>query len=262
MHEPEYLREVQYAQPTNLTSRGDLHTKYSTASVGWFEWLAQAFDWRGDILEVGCGPGWMWPYVGHVAAGAIRLTLTDLSRGMVDAARERTTVIPSIAVVAARAASADALPFGDDMFDIVVANHMLYHVPDPARAAAEIARVLRPGGFLVAATNGPNHMKELFDLEAEVFGRSRRGFTAAPFDKNSGSGVLQRVFAVVTWREYVDQLDCTEADDVVRYIATAPPASEASPKQIKRLHALTTKRMAEGNGRLLVTKETGVFVAS
>ena len=53
------------------------------------------------------------------------------------------------------------LPFEADTFDAVVANHMLYHVPDRAQALAEMQRVLKPGGQVYLATNGLAHLREL-----------------------------------------------------------------------------------------------------
>jgi ubiquinone/menaquinone biosynthesis C-methylase UbiE len=71
------------------------------------------------------------------------------------------------------------LPFADESFDIVVANHMLYHAPDPDRAIAELSRVVRTDGVVLTATNGYGHMSEINDALAEVFGdqgeRSLRG---------------------------------------------------------------------------------------
>jgi SAM-dependent methyltransferase len=63
-----------------------------------------------------------------------------------------------------RVADARALPFPDASFDAVLACHMLYHVPDRARAYAEVKRVLRPGGRFVAATNVWTHLIELREL--------------------------------------------------------------------------------------------------
>jgi ubiquinone/menaquinone biosynthesis C-methylase UbiE len=54
-----------------------------------------------------------------------------------------------------------ALDLPDAAFDAVVANWMLYHVPDRPRALAEIRRVLRPGGTLFSATNGDAHVREI-----------------------------------------------------------------------------------------------------
>ena len=69
-----------------------------------------------------------------------------------------------------------ALPFADNDFDVVTAMHMLYHAPDKDRAVAEIARVLKPGGLLIATTNGNDALKELTDLTQAVFGPQPKDF--------------------------------------------------------------------------------------
>jgi SAM-dependent methyltransferase len=66
--------------------------------------------------------------------------------------------------VDARVGDAQDLPFDDGEFDCAVAAWMLYHVPDVDRAIAELARVLRPGGRLVAVTNSQGHLAEIYDL--------------------------------------------------------------------------------------------------
>ncbi len=68
-----------------------------------------------------------------------------------------------------RVADAATLPFADASFDIVLAAHMLYHLPRPADGVAEIARVLRRGGTALVATNGAGMLRELFALQAQVW---------------------------------------------------------------------------------------------
>src|SRR6266581_1282352 len=64
----------------------------------------------------------------------------------------------------ARVGDVQKLPFADGEFDVALAAWMLYHVPDLDRGLAELARVLRPGGRLVAVTNAEDHLRELWDL--------------------------------------------------------------------------------------------------
>src|SRR5919108_178157 len=98
-------------------------------------------------------------------------------------------------------ADAQALPFDPDEFDVVVANHMLYHVPDPALAVAELARVLRPGGTLLAATNGHRHLRELGEIRRAVFGGTDSLLDAArAFGIESGEPLLRECFGAVEWR--------------------------------------------------------------
>lgn len=66
-------------------------------------------------------------------------------------------------------ADAQALPFRDASFDAVIANHMLYHVPDIPRALGEVRRVLKPSGFCYAATMGVANMREVDELAACFF---------------------------------------------------------------------------------------------
>src|ERR1700729_1250226 len=61
-------------------------------------------------------------------------------------------------------ADAQALPLASASVDAALAMHMLYHVPEPAQAVAELARVLHPDGQLVTAVSGPNHLAEAHDL--------------------------------------------------------------------------------------------------
>lgn len=254
-----YLRDEQYKDGTNLTARANLHAKYRTAPIDWFPWLVQRIPWpeHGDVLEVGCGTGLLWPHV----TVPLRLTLTDLSPGMVAEATERVAARDNIILVRAEAADIGTLPFDDASFDLVIANHMLYHVPDLAQAVRELRRVLRPGGVLSAATVGHEHLRELFEIEESIFGARGHDGIAEAFGAANGAQILAAEFGHVEWHEYEDELHCTDADDVIAHIASTPPAADAETTQRQQLRDAVVARMAAAGGVLKVTKESGVFLA-
>ena len=210
------------------------------------------------MLEVGCGPGWLWEQARHAVSADLELTLTDLSVGMVGEAVER--VRASFGAVDGAVVNAQSLPFAERAFDVVVANHMLYHVPDPLQAVGELARVLRDDGVLVASTNGPSHLRELDEISQEVFGPRRMPRYTEAFGTHNGERILATHFANVEWRGYRCDLVCTNADDVLAYLVSLPPGERATAAELEQLHDVIADRFAAGDGVLNVTKETGTFL--
>jgi len=105
----------------------------------------------------------------------------DLSIGMLAGVQSPPTLV---------AADAQSLPLTDASLDVVMMMHMLYHVPDPARAVAEASRVFRRDGKLLVATNGRRHLAEMNDLWLPLLDRTG---LRAPLE-DSGL-VNQRVYA-------------------------------------------------------------------
>jgi SAM-dependent methyltransferase len=256
-----YLRDVQYRDPAKLEARANLHLKYGAAEVAWVPWVIKQIDWSRaeDVLEVGCGPGWLWADVADLPAN-LRLTLTDLSPGMVGVARDRARATSHFEVVEAHVADAQNLPFAKDAFDVVVANHMLYHVPHPETAVAEFAGVLRHDGVLMAATSGPQHLRELWQVRSEVFGGPPKSENPEVFGSVTGVAILGQSFRSVEWRDYADTLRCTSPDDVIAFLTSAPPGEDASPDQLRNLRRVVKSRFDAGEGTFVVSKETGVFL--
>jgi ubiquinone/menaquinone biosynthesis C-methylase UbiE len=125
--ERERIQE-QYATNANLRARIALHDRYSRTTVSYPHWIfdGYVFGDAADVLEVGCGDGNIWRENLDRIPPGWRLTLTDFSPGMVDAAR---------AVLGDRAeyavADVQELPFSDASFDAVIANHMLFRARKP-----------------------------------------------------------------------------------------------------------------------------------
>ena len=129
------------------------------------------------LLEVGCGTGAL------AARCAAELGCEVVA---LDASAEMVRATQALGI-AAMTGDVQELPFPDGAFDCAVAAWMLYHVPDLDRGVAELARVLRPGGRLVAITNGRESLAELYDLT----GGERRDST---FSSENGADALRRHF--------------------------------------------------------------------
>jgi len=108
----------------------------------------------------------------------------------------------------------------DNSFDVTIANHMLYHVPNRDLAISEIARILKPEGTFYATTNGTNHMKGLkalvksFDPKIDYAEFS----VAKEFGLENGAEQLTKHFESVEILIYEDYLHITEAKPLVDYV--------------------------------------------
>ena len=160
--DPTILREQAYADDSLLDIRRRTHQLYTVDPVDFGQWTLDRLPWRGDerVLDAGCGPGEMLRGMAQHGDGWGMLVGSDFSAGMAAEAAGAATELPAHFMVS----DAQANPFPDRFFDVVMARHMLYHVPDIDRAVAEAARVLRPGGFLLTVTNSENTMPEYWAL--------------------------------------------------------------------------------------------------
>ena len=132
----------QYATSNNLSARINFHDKYSTNKQGFGNWIVSNYDIKegARVLELGCGTGSTWLGHGDVISKCGELVLTDLTEGMLDTTRE---TLRDFKEIEYKQADIQNLPFEDNSFDVVIANMMLYHVPDVYKAMKEVRRVLK-----------------------------------------------------------------------------------------------------------------------
>jgi ubiquinone/menaquinone biosynthesis C-methylase UbiE len=106
---------------------------------------------RGDrALDVGCGPGYFVRMLAEAVSPMGFAVGIDAAPEMVEYASRKASRLSNCSF---QAGTADALPFPDASFDVVVSSLMMHHLPDEVRlpAVCEMKRVLRPGGTLLLA---------------------------------------------------------------------------------------------------------------
>lgn len=200
MDDPVAVHE-QYATEENLRARQRLwaNVEGENARLVLFRILSELQP--RTVLEVGGGQGELAERMQSELGAAV--TFVDQSERMVELARGR-------GIADAHVGDVQELPVEDGRFDTVVAAWMLYHVQDLDRGLAEIARVLEPGGSLVAVTNSVRHLEEL----RTIFDTLMRGYEDR-FNSENGEASLRRHFSNVETTEanvvaVVDERDVLE----------------------------------------------------
>lgn len=264
----------QYRDATNLKARIQLY-RFGTRKEPWQRWVFEQIQEPAvaRILELGCGPGHLWvENAEHVPPGWT-VTLADLSAGMLREARDSLRAARrSFAYVQA---DAQALPFADGSVDGVVANYMIYHIPDKPRAFSEIRRALRPGGRLYAATNGAPNWPELEDL-ADRFDPSLRQqvrairsdsgldlLGSATFNLENGRAQLVPYFADVrALRPEPGVIRLTEPEPLVVYLQSmAGWRARLAGDTLARFTRFVADEIGS-KGAITLTKGSGMFVAT
>ncbi|HMZ07321.1 MAG TPA: class I SAM-dependent methyltransferase [Anaerolineales bacterium] len=255
-----YLTQAQYKDSGNLNARLAIHQRFSTNSYGWFNWL---FDQlielpvNANILELGCGTGELWKESASRIPEGWALTLTDLSDGMLDAAWRNLIVIKR--GIKFERVDVQSIPYADKAFDAVIANYMLYHVPDRKKALAEIRRVLKDDGVLFAATSGRNHMREMYEWIARVSGGNAGEF-ALQFTLENGKDQLQEFFPRVELSHYPDGLRVTDVDVILAYVRSMASVGRLSAEEMTRLEVELRENLAM-DGAIQISKDAGLFRA-
>ena len=263
LSDPEYLLTKQYQTAANLQTRIRLHEKFSTNSYGWFPWVFDQLDLPPTcrILDLGCGPGDLWLENMARIPNSWQLTLSDFSSGILEQARHR--LHKQLHAFTFELMNAQSIPHEDNDFDAVIANHMLYHVPNRARALSEIRRVLKTGGHLYATTVGEDHMQELSILLHKFDPDLRFDFqkTIVEFTLENGRSQLEACFSNVAVQHYNDDLIITESSLLADYIMSGSRLNTAINRRGTLIEFIAVE-MEQNKGIIRITKDSGIFIAS
>ncbi len=248
--------EKQYGTADKLNIRQSIHSRYSTNRQGFGNWIFSHYRIKDgmSVLELGCGGGNMWAGRGEVIRRCGRFVLSDISEGMLEQAKE---TLRGRTGIEYRVIDIQDIPFADREFDAVIANMMLYHVPDLQKGLREVKRVMKTDGTFYCATYGENGMMAYI---GGLFGdsRFRRGINGN-FTLQNGEEKLRGVFSDVRRLLYEDSLEVTRAEDMADYIFSLEGMADLRRLPRKEVLSVLEKHMTDGV--LRVPKEYGMFIA-
>ena len=251
---------TQYQNATNINARIALHRDFSVNPEGWFPWLFRQMPLKPGmkVLELGCGNGALWlENLSHIPS-EISILLSDSSEGMV---REVQHKLSEDQRFSFQTIEMDHIPYPDQSFDLVIANHVLFYSNDLDQTLREIRRVLKPEGTLAASTYGAKHMKEITQLVQEF---NPEIHLAAEnlydqFGLENGEAILKPYFGSVISRRYEDSIEISEADPLISYILSCHGnQNRLLLDHYKEFHEYVEKKIEKG---FHITKDAGMFLA-
>jgi ubiquinone/menaquinone biosynthesis C-methylase UbiE len=253
----------QYENASNLKARIRIHELFSTNKEGWMNWFFDQMQVpeNAHILELGCGDGSLWEKNFNDIPLSWNITLTDFSNGMLkDAKKNLDTKSQRFKF---QIVDAQNIPFENCSFDVVIANHMLYHVPDREKAFSEIQRVLKPNGYFYASTVGKNHMKEMREIVSRFNSESittKSWDSTESFQLENGLGQVSKWFKEVKLNRYNDSLVVTHPTPLIDYIFSMPGNTKEifTDEKLQQLIDFLQKEIKETGG-IYITKDTGFF---
>ena len=252
----------QYRDSSRLDVRFRLHRDFSTSQQPFTRWVFDKLDFTAtiSILDIGCGPGYLWVENRERIHPEGEIALIDRSFGMLVEAHKNLQDIE----LKVRWINGDAqvLPLDGCAFDVVVANHMLYHVKDRPGVLAEISRVTKPEGRLYAATNGRAHLLEIRELIERFQINSSIWTHHNAFSLENGEEQLRGFFERVSCVRFDDSLALTEVEPIIAYIQSglSPEELAANAEGLQDIQVFIGRQLNE-DGVIRIRKETGMFIA-
>lgn len=257
--------KTQYLNASNISARISLHQMYSTGRPGWFQWIYDncSICRNMNILELGCGSGTFWTVNRDKLPPDINVTITDISEGMIrDAKRNITNSGLAQYNFSYNTTDCCNIPYPDNSFDIVIANHVLFYCNPVTKAVNEIHRVLKSGGRLICSTYSSRHMQEInqlvSDFDSRIVLSADRLYTI--FGLDNGCQLLNDDFKQIEKKIYKDSLIVDKAEPLIEYIMSCH--GNQNQYLLDRYSSFKNFVSDRLSRPMHITKEAGIFVCT
>ena len=247
----------QYENKNNLKTRMNIHEMYSTNKQGFMNWIFEKYQLEKNfkILELGCGDSTIWK--NHIGKCEIKysLTLSDISPGMIQSSKKNLANKKNIDY---KIIDIQNIPYDDDTFDIVIANMMLYHVPDINLGLKEVNRVLKPNGTFYCATFGEKNVVSYINNVAKI---KILNEMSNKFTLQNGNIILSPFFNCIQKDIYNDSLNITDLSHLIDYLNSFSEFSKLSHNELNNIVILLKEEFDKNDGIINIPKEYGIFIA-
>ncbi|MBE6059839.1 MAG: methyltransferase domain-containing protein [Clostridium sulfidigenes] len=248
---------------SNLNEGVKLMDRFSTNRYGWYPWVFDnmKIKKKDKVLEIGCGNGVLWAKNMDNLHESIEVTLTEICEDMINEAklnlRDNSKRFNFIIT------DLTSLPFDDNSFDVVIANHILFFMKDIDLALAEIKRVIKPNGVVYCSTIGSNHLKELQELMLSFSSNIRiyEDKLSCKFGLENGEKILSKYFNTVEKVLYDDKLIVNDTNNILEYIYSIPGNILDIIDSKKKEFEGYIKKIIDKNGEIFITNSLGLFKA-
>ena len=252
----------QYKSDKNLNIRSNLHS-YNINRIDFDKWCFNQINFPSDarVLELGCGTGKFWLKNKENIDKSLDITLSDFSKSMLKIAKDKLKEVDY--KFKYEEINMENIPYEDNSFDVVIAEHMIYFAPNVEKALSEIRRVLKTGGVLYASANSCETMAELNKLVEKFdssLGIDNNGYSTR-FELENGEGILKKHFNSVEVEILEGKIIVNKAEPVVSYKASTIQGSSILVGEKKKEFTKYLEKYIERNRDISITTKTCMFKA-
>jgi len=245
----EHLKKYKYKNDNSLMMRKRVY-QYTYPKIDLTKEVIKKIPFKAKrVLDVGCGNGDLLISL-RKSSFTGELFGMDLSEGIMQKGTKQS--IEEGLNIIFKAADAESLPFKDEFFDVIIAKHMLYHVPNVQKAVNEVYRCLKKGGCYIVTLNSKNQKPKL--AEYEQFIKRKYEFSIKHGDHflvtENISGFLTK-FKKVETIHFENKIELRDPSPFIDYIAsfqdsyTPMPTKEVWQKILRDIKDLIQKEINE-----------------
>ncbi|NME81978.1 methyltransferase domain-containing protein [Clostridium sp. SM-530-WT-3G] len=252
----------QYKNDKNLNARKNLHS-CNINKIDWDKWCYKQIDFKKNsrVLEIGCGTGKLWEKNKEDIDETLDITVSDFSKNMLKIAKQKLKAIDR--KFNFQEINAENIPYDDNTFDIVIAEHMIYLVPNMEQALSEIKRVLVPGGVFYVTSNSNESMKELNELVNDFdsnSGLNSNGYSTR-FELENGKEILKKYFNKVDVEILDGKIIVDNPKPIVEYKASTIQGASILVGEKKKEFTKYIQDYIDKNKQISITTKTCMFKA-